>query len=82
MLSKCVSRRTLSSSVMKRKGASESPWRTPDVDEKISVFPCAVATTAEVPMSNCITLAMRGSDTPYFDNTIEIARRSLESKPY
>ena len=66
--------------MMKRKGASESPWRTPDVVEFFFVFPCAVATTAEIPMQNCITLAMRNSDTPYFDNTIEIARRSMESK--
>ena len=30
------------------------------------VFPCAVATTAEVPMQHCITLVTRSSDTPYF----------------
>ena len=44
------------------------------------MFQCAVATTVEVPMQNSITLAMRSSDTPYFDDSIEIARRSMESK--
>ena len=37
-----------------------------------------VGTSAEVPMYSCFTLAMRVSDTPYFDNTIEIACRSME----
>ena len=50
MMFKSVSRKTLSSRVMKRKGASVSPYRTPDVVEIFSVLPCAVDTTAEVPM--------------------------------
>ena len=39
-----------------------------------------MATTAEIPMQNCITLAMGNSDTLYFHNAIGIAGRSMESK--
>ena len=36
----------------------------------VVVLPCAVATSAEVPLKNCTTLAIRSSDTLFFDNTI------------
>ena len=40
----------------------------------------AVATTTDVHMYNCSTLAMRSSDMAHFDNTIRIARRLMEWK--